>query len=101
MGNSRPSRTSVIQDYRFYTMSHREGLKKNRGKCDLYRTRGYLKREQTHRQTHGQTDISTIESIGPEGRCFENFILLVYILGMGNSTRTLQSSTFQNPVGAT
>ena len=33
-----------------------------------------LKSEQTDTQTHGQTDILTnrlIESIGPEGRCFE------------------------------
>ena len=35
----------------------------------------YLKIEQTDRQTHTQTHIWTfrlIESIGPEGRCFEN-----------------------------
>ena len=43
----------------------------------------YLKSEQTHRRTHGQTDTRTdghtdrqtfrlLESIGPEGRCFEN-----------------------------
>ena len=35
----------------------------------------YLQSEQTHTQTDGQTDRRTfrlIESIGPEGRCFEN-----------------------------
>ena len=31
----------------------------------------YLKSEQTDRQTHGRTN-RLIESIGPEGRCFEN-----------------------------
>ena len=41
----------------------------------------YLKSEQTDRRTDGQTDGRTdrrtfrlIESIGPEGRCFEKYI---------------------------
>ena len=38
----------------------------------------YLKSEHIHRQTNKQTNIWTfrlIESIGPEGRCFENTVL--------------------------
>ena len=33
----------------------------------------YLKNEQTYKQTNTHMDDGPIESIGPEGRCFENW----------------------------
>ena len=63
----------------------------------------YLKSEQTNRQTDIHTNIWTfrlIESIGPEGLCFEKLLIqettLMYCQGVGNSAHVQAASAATN-----